>query len=414
MNLPLLIARRMAQPAPGSKPGVMERIAVLSVALSAAAMILALAVVMGFKREVVQRIGGLAAHVSVTDVRSLLSPDGAAIRRSARVEELIRSTEGFAAMNVYGLKGGVIRTDEAVEGVMLKGVDGAYDWSSFAGWLVAGDLPRVGDSVRTKDVLVSRTLCEELRLGVGDRVEMLFIESDARPRRDRFRVAGIYSSGMEELDRGLMLTDLRNVQRLAGWSVDEISGYEIRTTDPARAEAFARQLDRALLCDELDETANLAVESIDRRYVTVFDWLRAHDVNAAVVIAVMFVVAFFNMTSVLLILVLERTRMIGLLKALGMPDGAVRRIFLYRASFIALRGLAWGNAAGAGLCLMQRWLHLVRLDAEGYLLSEVPVALEWGWWLALNAGFAAAIVVLLLIPVQIISFVKPDETIRYE
>lgn len=149
-------------------------------------------------------------------------------------------------------------------------------------------------------------------------------------------------------------------------------------------------------------------------YASIFDWLKAHDVNAAVIIVIMLVVAFFNMTSALLILVLERTRMIGLLKAFGMRNGQLRQVFLWRASFITLRGLAWGNAVGLGLCFVQRYFHVVRLSSEGYLLSEVPISLGWGWWLALNAGAVAAIVALLVVPTYIVSTVKPDESIRYE
>lgn len=404
----------MARPAPDNRPGVMERIAVVSVALSIAVMILAVAVVLGFKREVSRRLTGFAAHVTVTDIRGIDALDSRPVRRTAHLEELIRSGEGFVSMAPYALKGGIVRTDETVEGVMLKGVDSTYGGSAFAEWLVAGAWPRIGDSVRTKDILLSRTLADRLLLGVGDRVEMLFVEPGELPRRDRFKVSGIYSSGMDEMDNAVILTDMRNVQRLSDWAPDEISGYEVFTRDLDEAPRYARELGRRLLYDEADGTENLAVTSVMERYPGIFDWLRAHDVNAAVVIGIMFVVAFFNMASALLILVLERTRTIGLLKALGMRNGPLRRIFLYRALFITLRGLAWGNAAGGGMCLLQRGFHLVKLNAEGYLLSEVPVALDWGWWLLLNAGFVAVIVLLLLLPAHIVSTVRPDESIRYE
>ena len=298
--------------------------------------------------------------------------------------------------------------------MLLKGIDATYDRKFLAEWLVEGALPRIGDTVRTKDVLLSRRLAERMRLGIGDRLEMLFVEQDRLPHRDRFLVSGLYDSGMEEMDAAVVVTDLRNVQRLSGWSADEVSGYEVFVTDLDEAEPFARRLGRTLLYDETDGTENLAATSIVRRYPGVFDWLRAHDVNAAVVIAIMLAVAFFNMSAALLVLVLERTRTIGLLKALGMRNGPLRRVFLYRAAFVALRGLAWGNAAGLLLCGIQRWGHVVKLDADGYLLTEVPVALEWGWWLALNVGFVATIVALLLIPTHIVSGVKPDEAIRYE
>ena len=411
MNLSFFIARRMARPSPENRPGVMERIAVVSVALGVAVMILALAVILGFKREVAAKMTGFAGHVAVTDVRGVGTLDAEPVVRSAHVEELIRTTEGFRAMAPYALRGGIVRTADAVEGIVLKGVDGSFDWRFFREWLTEGELPRVGDSVRTKDALLSRTLADRLRLGVGDRVEMLFVEPGELPRRDRFKVSGIYASGLEDMDGAVVLTDLRNVQRLAEWTPEKVSGYEILLDDLAGADAFAARLSDALLYDESDDTRNLVATSVMERYPNIFDWLRAHDVNGAVIVVIMLVVAFFNMASALMILVLERTRMIGLLKAFGMSDGQLRRIFLWRA---ALCGLAWGNAAGVGLCLLQRATHLVKLDAEGYLLSEVPVALGWGWWLLLNAGFVAAIVALLVVPACVVSTVKPEETIRYE
>ena len=414
MDPAFFIARRTARPAPGEKPGVMERVAVVSVALGIVVMILALAVMMGFKREVSRKMTGFAAHVVLTDIRGVRTLDAQPLRRSERLEELIRTTPGFVSMSPYALRGGIIRTDGAVEGIALKGVDAGYDLRFFAEWLVEGALPRVGDSLRTKDVLISRNVARRLSLGVGDRIEMLFVENGESPRRDRFKVSGIYSSGMDEMDDAVMLTDMRNVQRIAGWEPDEISGFEIFTDGLPFSEQFAGRLERALWLDESGAGDNLAVSTVQELYPNVFDWLRAHDVNAAVVLIVMLAVAFFNMASALLVLVLERTRTIGLLKALGMRDGMLRRIFLYRAAFVALRGLAWGNAAGLALCLVQRWTHVVKLSSEGYLLSEVPVALEWGWWLPLNAGFLAAIVALLVIPASIVSTVKPDEIIRYE
>ena len=328
MNLAFFIARRTAQRTPENKPGVMERIAVISVALSVAVMLLAMAVIMGFKQEVSRKVAAFSGHAVVNGVRGVGTLDSAPVRRSARAEELIRTTEGFVSLAPYAVKGGIVRTADAVQGVMLKGVDGDYDWSSFGQWLVEGELPRVGDSVRTKDILLSRGMAEELMLGVGDKVEMLFVETGDRPRRDRFKVAGIYSSGMDEMDDAVIMTDLRNVQRLADWADGEISGYEIFTSDLAGADDFARRLGRALLYDDADDTANLAVSSVTELYPNIFDWLKAHDVNAAVIIGIMLVVAFFNMTSALLILVLERTRMIGLLKAFGMRNATLREVFL--------------------------------------------------------------------------------------
>ena len=359
MNLSFFIARRMAQPAPGNKPGVMERIAVVSVALGMAVMILAMAVIMGFKREVARKMTGFAAHVAVTDIRGVNALDAQPVRRSAHVEELIRRTDGFVAMAPYAVKGGIVRTADAVGEVMLKGVEADYDWSYFREWLVAGELPRVGGEVRTKDILLSRTLADKLLLGVGDKVEMLFVEPGEMPRRDRFKVAGVYESGMEEMDGVVVVTDIRNVQRLSEWGPDEISGYEILTRSLAGADTFARTLGRTLLYDDAEDSENLAVTSVRERYANIFDWLKAHDVNAAVVIVIMLVVAFFNMTSALLILVLERTRMIGLLKALGMRERLP-------AAHLPLAGVA-GDPAGAGVgqCRRTGVVPRAEMDASG-------------------------------------------------
>lgn len=414
MDTALFIARRTARSNSGKNAGVMQRIAVISVALSMAVMLVSIAVMMGFKREIARKMAGFTGHVVLTDIRGIHTLDATPIRRTEHLETLIRSVPQLVAAAPYALKGGIIRTDDTVEGVTLKGVDASYDWQTYREWLVEGELPRIGDSVRTKDMLLSRTLARRLRAEVGDKIEMLFVESGEQPRRDRFKVAGIYASGMDEMDRTLILTDLRNVQRLSNWRPDEISGYEIITADLAEAAAFADTLEERIYLDESDETANLAANNVQWLYPNVFDWLKAHDVNTAVILVIMLVVSFFNMATSLLILVLGHTRTIGLLKTFGMRNGPLRRIFLYRAGFVALRGLAWGNAVGLGICLLQATTHLVKLDPEGYLLSEVPIALEPWQWLVLNAGFLTAIVALLVIPASIVSTVKPEESIRYE
>ena len=414
MRLELDIARRMARNPSGGSRSMMERIAVASVALSVVTMLLSLAIIAGFKRTVSAKMSAFSSHVVVTDPRNVGAADAVPVRLSAALDSLVTAQPGCVGMARYALRGGIIRTDEAVEGVVLKGVDAAYDLSAFAAWLVAGELPRIGDSIRTKDLLLSRPLADELRVGVGDRLELLFLEADDRPHRDRFKVAGLYASGMDELDRTTLLTDLRNVQRLALWEPDEVSGCEIRLERLDEAPAFAAALDHALLWDEQERFDNLAAFSVQELYPNIFDWLKAHDVNAVVILVIMLTVAFFNLSAALLTVVLERIRMIGILKALGMNNRSLRRLFLWRGALIALRGLLWGNAVGLLLCAVQARFGWVKLDAEGYLLSTVPISVEAGWWCLLNAGFAAAILLLMLLPASVVATVKPDETMRYE
>lgn len=414
MNLEYFIANRTAHQAASDKPNVMVRIATASVAIGVAVMIVTMAVVMGFKEEIARKMSGFTSHVQLTYIRSSNSLESAPIQRSENIEEMIRSMEGFRAMSVYALKGGVIKSNEGVAGLVLKGVDGDYDYSFFAEALVEGVLPRVADSVRYKDILLPKVVADRLNLAVGDRVEMLFVESDALPRRDRFKVCGLFSTGMDEMDKTLALTDIRNVQRLSGWDEQTISGYEISVSDFSHIEEFADTLNNNLLFEGGDDATNLVAMSVKQLYGTLFNWLKTHDINALVIIIIMIVVALFNMMSALLIMVLERTRMVGVLKALGMDNSSLQRIFLYQASFLVVRGMVWGNVVGIGICLLQKWTHILKLDAAGYMLSEVPIALDWWWLAALNIGSLAIIVLTLTLPTRIISSVRPEEAMRYE
>lgn len=389
----------------------MSRIAVVSVAVSVAVMLVALAVILGFKREVTARMVGFSAPVEVIDAAGIYAAESQPVVATEGLEALLRVVEGVRSVSPYALKSGIVRTRDAMDGVALKGVDGSYDWSFFADRLTEGRLPRVGDSVRTKELLLSRRTARLLGLHTGDKVEMLFVDSDQTPRRDRFKVSGLYSTGMEELER-TALTDLRNVQRLSGWSSGEVSGYDLYADDVRQADRLAGAVNDALLRSELPEVDGVVAVSVGERYPAVFDWLKAHNVNAAVIIAVMVVVAFFNMASALLILVLERTRMIGLLKAMGMENRRIRRIFLYRAAFIVGRGLLWGNLAAGVLCWLQLRFHLLKLDPAGYMLSEVPVAVGAGWWLAVDVAAAGAILALLFVPAVLVARIRPDEAIK--
>ena len=415
----LFIARRTARPSDGRRTGLMERIAVISVALSLAVMIVALAVIAGFKREIAQRLSGLGAHIAVT------APYGdpsapPAILRNESAERALAAAKNIASVRAFDSKGGVVRSERAMQGVILKGIDGGYEDTSFGRWMVGGELPRTGGAERTKDILISLTTARQLAVGVGDKVEMIFIDGDADggdgtgggggARRDRFRISGIYSTGMEEME-ALALTDIRNVQRLSDRAADEAAGYEIMLDDFSHVDESARRV-AEILADSTDEY--LRVRTVAEMYPNIFDWLRTHDVNAAVIIGVMLAVALFNMIAALLITVLERTRMIGILKSFGMTDGALQRLFLYRSAAITLRGLLWGNLAGLGLCAVQWLWHPVKLDAAGYLLSEVPVHVVW-WHLAvLNAGAAAVIVAAMALPARLTSRIRPEQAIKYE
>ena len=407
----LFIARRTARSAAdgtGGRTSLMERIAVTAVALSVAVVTVALAVTSGFKSEISQRLSGLGAHITVTALGSdIASP--AAVTRNELAERELAAQRNVLSVRAFDSKGGVVRSDRSMQGVLLKGVEGGYEGSFFEKYLTEGSLPRTGGD-RTKDILLSLTTARQLAVRTGDKVEMIFIDDESGVRRDRFRVSGIYSTGMEEME-ALALTDIRNVQRLAGRADGEVAGYEIVLDGFSQIERVTYDSGE-ILADTSDEY--LRVRNVVEQYPGIFDWLRTYDVNTAVIIGMMLAVALFNMVTALLITVLERTRMIGILKSFGMTDGALQRLFLYRSAVITVRGLLWGNIAGLGLCAVQWLWHPVRLNSAGYLLSEVPIDVVPWHVAALNLGAAAVIVAAMALPARLVSRIRPEQAIRYE
>lgn len=404
LRLSLFFARRMRR----DRRGAMTLIATITVALGMAVMVVALAVIAGFRAEITGNLSGMAADIQVVSARNANALETSPVERDADFER--RLAEISVQSNPFAIKGGIIRTTQAMQGVVLKGVDGGYDWTFFEEHLIAGELPNVGDSVRSKDILISTALADLLELSPDDRVEMLFVRDGQAPRRDRFRVAGLYATGFEELDRMIVPTDLRNVQRLNGWAANQITGYEAIASGIDRIEPLQARIRELIAASGFEWTTY----DLHGRYPGLFDWLQAHNVNAAIIITIMLLVAFLNMLCALLIILLERTRLIGTLRALGMRSGAVRRIFVARSGGIVLRGMLWGNLVGLGLCLAQRHWHLMKLDREGYFLTEVPVALGWEWWLGLNAGSLVVLVALMILPTMIVARMRPETTLRFQ
>lgn len=409
----LFIANRLNASRGGDSRGVMVRVAAATTALSIAVMIIAVAVIMGFRSQISGKIVGFGGALKISALDYSRQLESRPIAVNPELERDIAGIPGFHSISPYAFKGGLIRTDRATQGVMLKGVGPGSDLSFFRENLVEGDLPRLADTVRHKDILISKAVAGMLSLGVDDRVEMLFAYPDRSPRRDRFRVSGIYSSGIDELDRRFVLTDITNVQRLNGWGPESITGYEIAVDDLRRLEGFEKEAYvRTLEHDEGDPP--LMLRSIYDENPQMFDWLKTHDINAAVIIGVMLAVSLLSMISALLIILLEHTSTIGILKALGMKNRSVRGIFLIRSAYIVLTGLVAGNIAGIGLALIQKYTGAVTLNESGYFLSTVPIDLGWQWIAALNVGTLAVILTLLMLPAGIISRITPEKTIRYQ
>ncbi len=389
---------------------MMARVARFAVAISVAVMILSLAVIFGFKSEIRSRLTALSGDVIVTS-----AVEFEPIVRSDEVERIVReSATKIVRVSSYVSKGVILRGAEGVEGVILKGVDADTPMEIFERGLIEGEIPAFGGNDKSRNVIVSKELAATMALSVGDKLELLATFESGALRRDLYRVGAIYSAGGGEGEKSTILTDIRNVQRLNGWGEEQISGYEVVLADPEQDIEVAQRINRELLYSDDDELSQMVASSIRELYPSLFDWLAALDMNGVVVISIMVVVAIFNIITALLILVLERLQMIGVLKALGMNNGALRRLFLLRAVKIGAWGVAWGNGVGIALALLQQRFEVVKLDEAGYLLSSVPIELGVGWLLLLNAGVVATIILVVALPTRIVGSIEPHRAIRFQ
>ncbi len=390
----------------------MTGIARLCVALCFAVMLVALSVITGFEEAMHERLTGMESHISVEPAGSYYSLEKEPLVRNHDFEQRIAKFDHFASITPYASKAGIVKSNTAMQGAYLRGVTLDYDSLFLRSVLTEGSLPRIATPERKKDILISQTLAKLLEVEVGDKVEFIFTSPNSPIRRDAYKVSGIYSTGISSMEQNLTITDIRNVQRLNGWEENQVSGYMI----------MADEFDNvAELCGEVRAEGYLAGDeqvwrtlSIADQYPQIFDWLATHDINGAVIIIIMLAVALLNMISALLIIIFERIRTIGTLKALGMRNRSVQKVFMICGLRIILNGMLWGNIVGGGLLLIQHLTGFVSLDAEAYLLSAVPVGFEWGWWLGLNVGLPVVLLLLLTIPVGITSRIQPDQTLKYQ
>ena len=407
----IFLARRLSR-RKGERRGGMLVIATISVAVSMAVMLVSMSVIGGFKGALEEILTGFAAHVRVEVLQAASVADATPLELSPEFEQKVAQIDHFGSIARVAEKSGIIKSATAMQGTLIKGVDVGYDSLFYRSCLVEGRLPRIGGESRTKDILVSEALANMLEVGLDDKVEMVFTSPEAPIRRDAYKIVGIYNSGMTTMDRSLALTDIRNIQRLNGWSENQVTCYEIMADDVAFLDEFAGNVRVEALYgggETLWRTTDLRSS-----YPQYFDWLATHDINGLVIIVIMIVVALLNMITALLIIIFERIQMIGTLKALGMRNGAIQRVFLWRSLSVIVRGLAWGNAIGLGLMAVQHLTGVFKLDAEAYILSSVPVSFELWWWLGLNLLVPLVLVVLLSVPVAVISRIKPDQTLKYQ
>jgi lipoprotein-releasing system permease protein len=414
MNLPYFIAKRLIKGKDDqksfSKP--INVIAIVGIALGLAVMIISVAVLTGFKKEIREKIVGFGGNIQIVNYDSNISYETSPIRQGKEFVDKIKELPGVTHIEVFATKAGIISTGEEIQGVVLKGVGSDFDWGYFSKNMVEGVFFTVNDSVRTDEVIISKKISDMLRLKPGDSFNMHFIRDPPRVRR--FNVAGIYETSLEEFDEIYVFCDINHIKRLNGWDDDQISGFEIFIDDFDELDRMTLAVRDAVGYSITEEEESYKITNIRLKYPQIFDWLGFQDLNVAIIIVLMLIVAGFNMISGLLILILEKTNMIGILKALGSNDKTIRRTFLYQAAYLIAIGLAWGNLIGIGLALLQSTTGIISLDPTSYYLKSVPINLELTHVLLLNAGTMAIIIAMLLLPSKLISKITPVKAIRYD
>lgn len=410
MNLPRYIARRTASDGQASQ-GMMLHIATVAVAVSIAVMVLSLAVMSGFRDSISQLMTSMVADVTLCDPASLRQPQSHPITDSKALRDMLTTTPNVASVEPIIAQSGILRTNSGALGFAMKGVATTEHLSLFEERLAEGEMLKIEEG-RRKEILIPKAMASALNIKAGSRVELLFLEEE-HPHREIFKVCGIYNSALGDIGANLILSDIRNLRKTNSWEEHEISAYNIRLHSTSNA-LLTSDLINFRLMHEYDGEDNLVAISSEEAHADIFSWLETHDVNAAVILTIMLVVAIFNMVTAILILVLDQTRMIGILKSLGMTSTALRKVFAYRALRILGYGLLWGNTVAVAVALAQKYLHIIKLDEAGYFLSEVPISLEWGMIGGVNILFIVVVMAVVYLSTAIVSRVEIADSIKYE
>jgi lipoprotein-releasing system permease protein len=413
LNTELFIVRRMI----GSRKGgrnlsrSIVGIAIFGIALGLAVMIVSVAIVTGFKNEISDKVTGFGAHIQILNLDSNLSYETLPIPAGLESVESLRALEGVKNIQAFAIKAGIIKTGDEIHGAVLKGIDQSYNWDFINKHITQGEVLKLADSARSNQVVLSEKMASLLKLGIGDRFTMYFIQDP--PRARTFTIQGIFNTSMEEFDQLYIYSDIRQLQRLNNWHEAQVSGYEVLLEDMNDLPEITNVVRTTVAFDFLEDGSRLKVETIEEKYSQIFDWLNLLDMNVIVLVILMLVVAGFNMISGLLILILERTNMIGILKAFGTRDSSVRKIFLYQSSYLTLLGLLWGNLFGLIICLAQKYLNLITLDPSSYYLDTVPININLLHVMLLNLGTMLITFLFLLLPSALIAKISPEKSIRF-
>lgn len=404
MNLASFIAKGITSSSNKSFSRLIVKVAIGGVALSIAVMILSLTILKGFKTEIKEKVIGFGGHIQLTNFDLNRSLESNPINADTSIIKEIKEVKGVRHIQAFSNKPGIIKTDDNVEGIVLKGIGSDFDWSFFKKNLVKGDTIKIGERT-SSDIIISNHFAKKLELDTGDGMVVYFMQQPIRARK--FNIVGIYETGMSEFDRVFGLCDIRQIQKLNGWDSTMVGGYEILLGDFKELDTTAEKIN--LMVGLHIQT--YTIKDMNQQLFTWLDWL---DVNVFIIISLMIFVSTINMITALLVLILERTTMIGILKALGSSNKTIKWIFIYKAANLIGKGLLWGNVIGIGISLLQKYTHIMPLDQNSYYVSYVPIDIVW-WQLAiLNIGALVITLLAMFIPVILVTKTTPVKAIRFD
>ena len=415
MNLPLFIARRIHFSKENNKKKVSKpavRIALGGIALGLAVMILSLAIVVGFKNEVGRKVMGFGSHIQITSLTNNRTYDLPPISFSDTLISAIKAVPNVSYTQITATKPAIIKTKTDFQGIVLKGVDAHYNWDFFKEYLKEGELPVYNDSTASNEVLISKKQADALKLSVGDKFICYFIQDQVRLRQ--FTISGIYSTGLADFDKLFIMSDIQHIRMLNNWNENTATSIEVFVNDLDNLSDISYNIYLATARNFTGNYNPYYTRSIYELQPQIFGWLSLLDLNMVIILILMFSVASFTMISGLLIIILEKTTLIGTLKVLGANNWTIRKIFLYQASFLIGKAMLWGNVIGLGMYFIQKYLKVVKLDPEVYFVDYAPVELIPWQAVVLNIGVGVAILCILVIPSYLIAKISPAKSIKFE
>ncbi|KRB53820.1 ABC transporter permease [Flavobacterium sp. Root186] len=411
MNLEYFIAKRLitAKDYKSSISAPIIKIAISAIAIGIIMMIVSVATGIGLQQKIREKVSAFNGQIIISNYDNnnseiTLIP----ISKKQDFYPNFKSVPEVSHIQAVASKAGIIRTENAFEGIVFKGVGADYNWNNIKEYLVEGKLPDFSKTLN-EEVIISRFLANRLNLKLGDSFNTFFIkeEQGKLPNSRRFKIAGIFSSGFQDFDATYIIGDIRHIQRINKWSPDQVGAFEVFVKDFTTIKETGNQIYEKI-------SSNLDTKTITEKYSYIFDWLQLFDFNIIVILAIMILVATINMVVALLVLILERTQMIGILKALGANNWTVRKVFLYNAFYLIVRGLFWGNLIGISLLLIQQQFGIIHLNPENYYVNQAPVYLNWGYIALLNLLTITVCFLVLLIPSYIITKISPVKAIRFD